>query len=205
MKRLLTSTLLLSSLVIAGAASAHSTVASNQATWADNGNTYTIVKVDAPITWHEAKSDAEAAGGYLATLTSQAELDFVYDNLAYDHTYWTLNHGGNKIGPWLGATDEETEDNWKWVTGETWDFTNWEVHQPDNFANEEHYLHFFNAGVAAPDKTWNDVTVDYHGVISYIIETPGTVNAVPVPAAAFLFAPALLGFMGLRRKAKQAA
>lgn len=28
------------------------------------------------------------------------------------------------------------------------------------------------------------------------------VSAVPVPAAAFLFAPALLGFMGLRRKAK---
>lgn len=27
--------------------------------------------------------------------------------------------------------------------------------------------------------------------------------AVPIPAAAFLFAPALLGFMGLRRKAKQ--
>jgi len=27
-------------------------------------------------------------------------------------------------------------------------------------------------------------------------------SAVPIPAAAFLFAPALLGFMGLRRKAK---
>ena len=31
------------------------------------------------------------------------------------------------------------------------------------------------------------------------------VSAVPVPAAAFLFAPALLGFMGLRRKAKKSA
>lgn len=30
-------------------------------------------------------------------------------------------------------------------------------------------------------------------------------NAVPVPAAALLFAPALLGFMGMRRKAKNAA
>lgn len=28
-----------------------------------------------------------------------------------------------------------------------------------------------------------------------------SVNAVPIPAAAFLFAPALLGFLGLRRKA----
>jgi len=31
-----------------------------------------------------------------------------------------------------------------------------------------------------------------------------TASAVPVPAAVFLFAPALLGFMGLRRKAKLA-
>lgn len=31
-----------------------------------------------------------------------------------------------------------------------------------------------------------------------------SVSAVPVPAAALLFAPAVLGFMGLRRKAKQA-
>tara|TARA_R110001606_G_scaffold395213_1_gene567082 strand:+ start:83369 stop:84001 length:633 start_codon:yes stop_codon:yes gene_type:complete len=31
------------------------------------------------------------------------------------------------------------------------------------------------------------------------------VSAVPIPAAAFLFAPALLGFMGLRRKAKNIA
>lgn len=29
-----------------------------------------------------------------------------------------------------------------------------------------------------------------------------SVSAVPIPAAAFLFSPALLGFMGLRRKAK---
>ena len=29
-----------------------------------------------------------------------------------------------------------------------------------------------------------------------------SVSAVPIPAAALLFAPALIGFMGLRRKAK---
>jgi len=32
-----------------------------------------------------------------------------------------------------------------------------------------------------------------------------TVSAVPIPAAAFMFAPALLGFMGLRRRAKNKA
>jgi hypothetical protein len=33
---------------------------------------------------------------------------------------------------------------------------------------------------------------------------PPAVSQVPVPAAAFLFAPALMGFVGLRRKAKKA-
>jgi hypothetical protein len=32
---------------------------------------------------------------------------------------------------------------------------------------------------------------------------PASVSAVPVPAAAFMFAPALLGFLGLRRKTNQ--
>jgi len=40
-----------------------------------------------------------------------------------------------------------------------------------------------------------DNTVSYHV----------NVNAVPIPAALFLFAPALLGFFGLRRKAAVAA
>ena len=40
-----------------------------------------------------------------------------------------------------------------------------------------------------------------YGYASYAV-SPST---VPVPAAAFMFAPALLGFLGLRRKAKNSA
>jgi hypothetical protein len=42
---------------------------------------------------------------------------------------------------------------------------------------------------------------DNQGVV---LDDISVVSAVPVPAAAFLFAPALLGFMGLRRKATKA-
>jgi hypothetical protein len=42
---------------------------------------------------------------------------------------------------------------------------------------------------------------DNQGVV---LDDISVVSAVPVPAAAFLFAPALIGFMGLRRKAKKA-
>ncbi|HIC48071.1 MAG TPA: hypothetical protein EYM37_01775 [Methylophaga aminisulfidivorans] len=44
---------------------------------------------------------------------------------------------------------------------------------------------------------WHGFTVGAAGI--------APVSEVPIPAAAFMFAPALLGFMGLRRKAKQAA
>jgi len=39
---------------------------------------------------------------------------------------------------------------------------------------------------------------------SIVVSAAPDVSEVPVPAAAFLFAPALMGFLGLRRKAKQA-
>jgi hypothetical protein len=53
----------------------------------------------------------------------------------------------------------------------------------------------------------DSITFTYHYVMGDSLDTvdiPDTPGAVPVPAAAYLFAPALLGLMGLRRKAKQA-
>jgi hypothetical protein len=38
--------------------------------------------------------------------------------------------------------------------------------------------------------------------ISWLLVSNSTISAVPVPAAAFLFSPVLIGFMGLRRKQK---
>jgi hypothetical protein len=38
--------------------------------------------------------------------------------------------------------------------------------------------------------------------LTYLDWTPSNVSEVPVPAALFMFAPALLGFLGLRRKRK---
>jgi len=48
--------------------------------------------------------------------------------------------------------------------------------------------------------------VDYQSDHIYLdnIRT-NEINAVPIPAAVFMFAPALLGFMGFRRKAKNSA
>jgi hypothetical protein len=49
---------------------------------------------------------------------------------------------------------------------------------------------------AQPDYRTSSITG------SYLVRT--SLNPVPIPAAAFMFAPALLGFLGLRRRSKRA-
>src|SRR5690349_19868207 len=84
---------------------------------------HTYQLIAAPLTWQQAKEDAERRGGHLATITSQAELDHIlslglpfHSNDAY----------------WLGATDEGHEGTWVWVTGEAWDFSRWSSGEPNN-------------------------------------------------------------------------
>ncbi|MFW5426946.1 MAG: hypothetical protein ACKE8R_06815 [Methylophagaceae bacterium] len=72
---------------------------------------------------------------------------------------------------------------------------------------------YFTTGTASPFNAQGLEGNDSYGVVAgnflrlhMLVSEPGdwirvlTVSAVPVPAALFLFAPALLGFLGLRRK-----
>lgn len=112
-----------------------------------HGNsTYQLID-DKSYTWHEAKIKAEQLGGHLATITSKEENDVVFNE---------LNLKG--LNPWLGATDEDSEGDWRWITGETWNYTNWGSHGNDNANNEEHYLHFHKDFTGK----WND-----HGKIMF--------------------------------------
>jgi hypothetical protein len=112
----------------------------------DNGHWYQ--RFDNFMTWHDAKAHCESMDGYLATITSQQENDFVFDNLVYP------------IGDtcWLGGTDEDVEGVWQWVTGEAWEYSNWEPGEPNNACGGEDYacggedyLHIYDG-----TGWWND-------------------------------------------------
>ncbi|MBL9171580.1 MAG: hypothetical protein JNN07_27865 [Verrucomicrobiales bacterium] len=124
------------------------------------------------FTWHQARIDAESRGGHLATIVSSFEWADMKRVLG------TAMLGKNL---WLGATDELAEGNWRWVTGEPWNFTNWRVNEPgnDSLGNgqgvPEHYLMIWGNETASRDGDqafWNDATVT-GGVLArdgYILE-----------------------------------
>lgn len=97
------------------------------------------------FTWEQAKADAETRGGHLATITSEEEQAFLE---SYLNLPASLN---GQTWAWLGATDREEEGNWRWVTGESWNYSHWAPHEPNNgWGGIEHYL--------VMNDYWNDVS-----------------------------------------------
>ncbi len=132
------------------------------------------------------------AHGYLATIHSQPENDFVYD-LIKGYEYW---HGPLKptdafTGPWLGgmqmAGSSEPAGGWTWVTGEPWSYTNWHlnwggVDLPDNVGDGDklHFIHQWSS-TTQPTPYWDDLSDipsgSEYGVVAYVVEyapEPGT-------------------------------
>jgi hypothetical protein len=80
--------------------------------------------------WKEAKDLCESFGGRLAVITSEEQNRWVTGLM-------------NAVGlaeAWIGATDEVEEGKWVWVDGTPMVYSNWDVGQPNNKGNVEHYL-----------------------------------------------------------------
>jgi hypothetical protein len=139
--------------------------------WNQNGHWYEVVVVEEPISWPDAQAAAIAQGGYLATLTSEAENLFVFDLVCDTPGAW--RHIAEWAqGPWLGGSDVESEGNWQWVTGEPWDYTHWLSGQPDNWFNEDYlcFWGYWSDTTPPTTPTWNDATAPQTSIYSYVIE-----------------------------------
>jgi hypothetical protein len=136
-----------------------------------NGHYYELVRTDG-VTWKQAvelaaKSTYRGMQGYLTTITSEAENEFL-----------SLNFGQVE-SVWAGATDEEVEGVWTWICGpeagtvvyivgapveayHNWRRDNFSI-EPNNTGDKEHYL-VWNWSMGLPDGTgaghWNDDSLE---------------------------------------------
>ena len=123
---------LLSAVVLLVAFTPATKAASVQWSVADggNGHFYEAFSVPDGISWTSASQIADLMGGYLVTITSQAENDFVYDLINYD-MYWD-----GPSGPWIGGYQPpgspEPAGGWTWVTDEPFIYSNWNDQQPNS-------------------------------------------------------------------------
>jgi hypothetical protein len=146
---------------VAGAASAQVEAVEWRVEDGGNGHWYQL-RSSGAITWPEANAQAIAHGGHLATVTTDAERQFIAAYLL------SIPGSGESAvrrwGPWFGARQirpspaSEPDGGWSWVTDEPWQFTSWGVNQPDNLCletgDDESYLSVGGSGM------WNDLPVN---------------------------------------------
>ncbi len=134
---------------------------------------YHAVAVPEGIDWSSARDSAAVPGGYLATLTSAEENDFVF-GLVDDAAFWKRRPGSGLLaGPWLGgmqpAGSPEPDSGWEWVSGDPFVFVNWTAGEPDNDGGYENVLHFGESR-AGRVGTWDDADETDATIPGYVIE-----------------------------------
>ncbi len=80
--------------------------------------------------WQELQTFALSQGGYLVTITDQSEQDFVWNSFGSDLPYLINDQLGIYSTLFTGGF-LDTDGLWKWVTGESFDYTNWHPGEPN--------------------------------------------------------------------------
>ncbi|MCH8921558.1 MAG: tandem-95 repeat protein [Planctomycetes bacterium] len=125
--------------------------------WSANGHFYALVREQ--IRWEAARDAAAAmnyrgAVGHLATITSLAEQTFLNQNV--------LNTITGEV--FVGLTDEVDEGDFRWITGEPFNFSYWRGGEPNN-ANNDDYVELQSSF----GWRWNDVSSNDQSP-GYIVE-----------------------------------
>ena len=161
----------------------------------DTGHYYEFVS-NSGIDWDVAKTEASGKTyfgleGYLVTVTSAAENDFVAGKLSGEG--------------WIGASDRASEGTWRWVTGPEGledsgngrhfftqtasddgtgyggstpgggdavdgEYNNWASNEPNDYETGEDRAHY------QTDGAWNDYPNAANGIEGYVVEYGGMPN-----------------------------
>ena len=123
-----------------------------------NGHFYRAVPGFAGLTWNMANTLAQQQGGYLASITSAAENNFVFSLINSAPFFSSFNGAGPCIGGYQYDELAEPAGHWAWTSGEGWSYTNWHAGTPNNLPAGQDNLIYYSGVGSTPSATWDDVT-----------------------------------------------
>ena len=147
-------------------------VAQDAAQWrvedGGNGHWYSVIIAPSGVSWTNARIAAFSRGGYLASVRSTAERNFVHA-LAQTTPGAFVGDANYRVGPWLGGSRILGTNGWQWASGESWNFTQWCSGEPSGGSGEP-YVHLTQLPTGI---CWNDRENQAFGTgnPSYIVET----------------------------------
>ncbi|OME97839.1 hypothetical protein BK127_40160 [Paenibacillus sp. FSL H7-0331] len=164
--------------------------------YSGNGHFYYYISLPTALTWNQAVSGASSQSflgrkGYLATITSQGENDFIAQKT--QGVGWI---GAEDIGRKNGGsvTNNPAAGDWRWVTGPEglensgsgrpfWNgynpgstvgaYANWLSGEPNNYNGSEQVAHIYGPG--SNSGKWNDYPFS-NNVQGYVLEFGGMPN-----------------------------
>jgi hypothetical protein len=135
-----------------------------------NGHWYKAVINTNGLNWTQADLLARSEGGHLATISSDAENQFVFSLINSPEFFSGV--GGNGSGPAIGGYQPDGQPavdvGWAWETGEPWAYSNWFPGQPDDLG--ETRAHYFSGSQGVPAPTWNNLHASDNNLGGYVIE-----------------------------------
>lgn len=108
-----------------------------------NGHWYKVIQDNSISDWNAASQYCNAQNGYLATITSAEENDFLYSYITQE----------GYSSAYFGLSDAASEGNWTWNNGEEVSYTNWHRNEPNSENSNEDYALFY---YKYSDGSWND-------------------------------------------------
>ena len=107
--------------------------------WERNGTTCYFWSTNAK-SWSDAEDFCKEKGAHLASVTSSAINDYILGG--------KVRRDISRL--WVGGTDAEVEDVWKWTDCSPWEFSFWGAGEPNNFGPQCLVYH--------PNNKWDDRT-----------------------------------------------
>lgn len=136
-----------------------------------NGHLYVLMRAGL-INRKSAAAISERCGGYLATITSEAENNFVASLLNKDPRLFLMGydprgHVSYKMGAWIGLIQDpagkEPRGGWKWENGEPMTFSKWFGNMPNEDKPGDDYAMYYAHKQGKADTktqyvdTWDDM------------------------------------------------